>query len=127
MSKRKFLFFSFLIIFGFALGGQGCSESKGEIWLINKTSRQIVRAEVEVCAQTIMFEGVQPGKKQSSSFLVKGECYYTINVMFSDKPIFLEKLGYVTSGFDYIDYLVVTEEGILLNPEGYGRQVLSKY
>ncbi len=113
-----------LLILAISFGG-GCTEWKGEIWLVNETSSPLVRAQVEVCNQTLIFGELAPGKRQSASFLVTGECHYSLLVEIPEKPPFKQELGYVTSGFHYIDYLVVTEEGVLLSPKGYQRQVLS--
>lgn len=68
MGQGTVLRLSPLIIFGFALMGWGCTDYRGEIWLINKASSHIVRAEVEVCDQTIVLEGLQPGESQRSSY-----------------------------------------------------------
>ncbi len=33
----------------------------------------------------------------------------------------MQELGYVTLGFDYSEYQVVTDREVLLNPVGYGK------
>lgn len=111
-----------LLILAISFGG-GCTEWKGEVWLVNETSGPLVRAQVEVCNQTLSFGELASGKRQSASFLVTGECHYSLLVEISEKPPFKQELGYVTSGYHCIDFLVVTEEGVLLSPEGYQRQV----
>ena len=103
----------------------GCSEpSTGGILVVNKSSSPIARAEVKVCDHTLLFEGLQPRKSQHSFFSVEGECKYKINVTFSDQPPLIAELGYLTSGFDWLDYLVITDDEVLLNPKGYKGEIL---
>ena len=94
----------------------GCSDSKGQIWLINKASNKIIRAQVDVCDQTLIFKDLEISERQNGFFLVKGECHYAIEVLFSNQSTLVKDLGYVTTGFDYIDYLIVADEEIFLNP-----------
>ncbi len=103
----------------------GCSEpSTGSILLVNNSSSLIVRAEVNVCDNTLQFEGIKPRDSQHSFFYVDGECQYAMTVNFADQPPLRAQLGTLTTGFDWVDYLVVTDAEIQLNPKGYKGTIL---
>ncbi len=104
----------------------GCSEpSTGSVLFVNDSSSLIMRAEVKVCEDTLLFEALQPRDRQHSFFHVNGECQYAVTITFSDQPPLEAQLGYLTSGFDWVDYLVVTDAEVQLNPKGYQGSILS--
>ena len=125
MARERYLHLPPLIFLVLLSAASGCSESStGGILVVNKSSSTIVRAEVKVCDHTLLFEGLQPRKSQHSFFSVEGECQYTIKATFSDQPPLLAELGYLRAGFDWLDYLVITDDEILLNPKGYKGEIL---
>ncbi len=91
---------------------------------MNQSSRPIVRAQVKVCDQTLTFKELTPGKSESAYFIVSCESHFSVLVDIQEQPPLVQELGYVTSGFDYIDYLVITDKKVLLNPAGYEGKII---
>ncbi len=122
--SKKWQSWNWFVLLILSVSFGGCTEWKGEVWVVNQSSRLIVRTQVKVCGQTLTFGELAPGKSQSASFIVGGDSHYSVLVETVERPPLAQDLGYVTRDFDYIDYLVVTNEEVLLNPEGFDRKVL---
>lgn len=89
-----------------------CTSNKGSFTLLNKTTEPIARATVAICGQTIELRAIQPNISGAGSYEVKCESHYTIQVDFQSGKRLLKEVGYVTTGMDFQDKIVVTDSDI---------------
>lgn len=94
----------------------GCQQGDARVTVINKSSFQITEGQVQVGAQSRKFYGLDLGAQTELRFGVGGDSHYEVFVDFGTNQIQEKNLGYLTRGMSFNDTLVVTDQGILLNP-----------
>ncbi len=104
----------------------GCQAYESEIWLVNQAIEPIEWASVSLSNQAhpIILSEIGIREKQQAILKVTGDAHYIVSVRFASGKTLTQELGYVTRGFNFQDFLVTTEDAILLNPKGYERKVL---
>jgi hypothetical protein len=89
-----------------------CTIHKGTLLLVNKAREPIARALVEVCGQIPELKNVQVNQSASVSYVVTCEGDYLINIEFKSGRRLQTKTGYITTGFDFQDEILVTDADI---------------
>lgn len=93
-----------------------CADNKGEFYLVNMTSEDIVHASIKVCGQEVQMKNISPDEKKLGTYKVKSDSHYTIKVEFKSGKVLQKKLGYVTNGLSYWHIITVTDSNIELEP-----------
>jgi hypothetical protein len=75
----------------------------------------ITLAEVEVCEQFMQFKMIEINASKEGSFRIKGDSHYTILIEFASGKKLEKEIGYVTSGFDFEDTLIIKDDDILID------------
>lgn len=91
-----------------------CQANNGSFLLINKARDTITLGLVTVCGQTIELKDIGPNKSASGVFKVKTDSHYDVKIKFLSGKKITKELGYVTTGFDFHDELVVTDMDIYI-------------
>ncbi len=99
-----------------------CTAHKGDFSLVNNAREPIARASVSVCGQTIELENVQSGGRVEGSYRVTSESHYTVRVEFPSGRSLTRDIGYVTSGLDFRDEIVVSDSDIQITKPALDRQ-----
>lgn len=102
----------------FCILAASCAPYKGEFLIINEANETIKRAIVSVCGQTIELKGLQPTQKAFGLYDVKSDSHYAVTVEFESGRKLQKDVGYVTSGLDFHDKIVVTDKDILIVGDG---------
>ncbi len=95
-----------------------CSRFTGEITLVNHASETLSEVSVAICGQTLRFTNVLPGAIRTSSYEVRGDSSFDINVQFqSGRNIRLQD-GYVTTGVNFKHEIDITSSNVELTRLG---------
>ena len=86
----------------------------GHVTLSNTTAEAIVRAQVGVCGQDFTIEHLGPGENRTVTFRIRADSHYTVSVRFASGRSMSKELGYITSGIDVADMLLIKENDVLL-------------
>jgi len=86
----------------------------GHFLLVNNASEPIAYASVSICGQTVQLWDVLPNKSADGSYRVTSDSHYTIRVEFRSGGRLEREIGYVTSGMDFNDRIIVTDSDIEL-------------
>lgn len=89
-------------------------KNTGQVALENQTSEPIGFATVSVCGQRLEFSDVESGKIEAAAFSVGADSHYDVVVVFRSGRRIVSSVGYVTSGIDYRDTLIVRDNEIVL-------------
>lgn len=107
---------STLLIVGFVTA-MVFRSNHGTVTLINRSTESIAKGSMEVCGQKFNFTEIHPGESETAKFAVRADSHYQISITFRSGREISKQIGYVTSGFNYKDRLVVTQDDILLEAE----------
>jgi len=89
----------------------------GEVWILNKGDKEILRGEIEICGQLIYFDSLKSSTYKSFIFHVNSDSHYKIILDFSSGKRLARELGYVTNGLNFRDTLIVTNGDIIYKHE----------
>lgn len=107
---------SIIVTVGLLTGSASCSKAgTSEVTVINGTSKKIEQCSIRVGDAASKFDNLEPGKKVSTSFVIKTESDYKVTVNFSDGSKSEKKLGYVTPHFNFNDTIVIHDDDIVLS------------
>ena len=87
--------------------------SKGVVIISNQSGEEFLGGELEVCGQKYLINPIKNGNFQTIKYKVKSDSSYNITVHLKSSTI-KKSLGYVTSGIDFEDTIIVNESGISL-------------
>src|SRR3954468_22482843 len=90
------------------------STGRGEVILENQANESVDHATIVVCRQQFDFGSFGPGESKAAEFKVTGEDHYDVSVTFHSGRQVSAQVGYVTSGMDFNDKLIVKSESIIL-------------
>jgi hypothetical protein len=79
----------------------------GKVRIVNGAGERVAYGKLEICAQQIMFENLEPGEDRLFEYKITGDSHYVINVKFQSGAMLDRQLGYVTNGFDSDDVLII--------------------
>ncbi len=106
-----------VLIFGVLLSilfATSCTSNTGDFALVNKANETIARASVEISGQKFEFMDVEPNETVLSSYEVRFDSHYTIEIEFQTGRLLQKETGYVTSGMDFQHEITVTSSNIEL-------------
>ena len=86
--------------------------NSGEISLQNKTNEKITFASIKTCKENFEIKNIKPENQQEFVYNIKGDCNFSINVRFQSGKTLFRKVGYVTSGFDFEQKILIYEDAI---------------
>ncbi|MBN1493421.1 MAG: hypothetical protein JW938_04675 [Candidatus Omnitrophica bacterium] len=93
----------------------GCFNSyDGNVTIKNVSSKNIQKVTIEVCKQNYKLEDISRGASKEVNYEVKADSHYTVKVIFDDSSVLSDEIGYVTSGMDFNDTIVVTDSKLML-------------
>jgi hypothetical protein len=124
MNRNPLPLAAFSISCLFVVGMSGCifSSHKGEVLIVNQATETVLKGEIEVCKQRFDFQNIKPKERKQILYDVRSDSHYKIEIQFESGKKLTKELGYVTSGLDFKDMLIVTEDDILLETVNVGRQ-----
>lgn len=100
------LFFTFFI-----------KRNTAEIFIENKTRSNLERVEIRLCKQSKTLNHILPGKTKSADFKISSDCDYSVRAVFADKRSLTGRFSYVTTGFNFKDYLSVEQDRLFFGPQ----------
>ena|SRR6266851_7533749 len=120
--------FSVLFVAGLLLGCNNplwrqFGTHHGAVTVINNSRERIVSGRLEICGQGFELKDLPPGESRTFRYRVIGDDDYHLEVTFASKHTIKRRLGYVTSGFDFNEQLVVTEDNVRLGSSRIGNHV----
>jgi hypothetical protein len=86
----------------------------GEFALINETDEVAAHVSVLICGQNVQFDNIKPHESVRGSYKIGPDGHYKINVQFASGRKIQEEFGYVTSGINVKDKIVIRESDIEL-------------
>ena len=89
-------------------------QRNGHVTLSNTTGEVIERIQIAVCRQEFVLDSLGPGDSRTVTFRIRGDSHYNVSIRFSSGRSINKELGYVTSGVDVADTLLIEETGVLL-------------
>lgn len=115
----KIVSYSFIIgiLLIMLLGRIYLMNTSGELTIINKSSEVVALAEVIVCNQVMQLKMIEINASKESSFRITGDAQYYILVEFASGRKLITEIGYVTSGIDVEDTIIITDDDISLDRE----------
>ena len=111
---KKYLIIFGLIGFLFFIGYCVRADNEGRFTLVNKANQEIIKIVVEVCDQRFVLEELKQGETLVVHFMVKADSHYDIYVEFASGKMLTKKIGYVTSGLEINDFLVIEDDDVIL-------------
>lgn len=84
-----------------------------ELTIENKSNFLIETVDVKLCDVGQQLKQLEPGKSSSLKFDNVGECHYSINVIFDGGKSLTSEVGYITSGSNVRDKVVIEENQII--------------
>lgn len=86
-----------------------------ELAVENESNFLIETADIKLCEIGKQIKQLEPGKSASVKFDNVGECHYSVNVNFEGGKALSTEVGYITSGSDFKDSVVVEGSQIITN------------
>src|SRR5690242_16371081 len=96
------------LVLALALLTGACASSRGKVTVINQSTEPITALSLTVCEQKLELPNLAPGSNSTWDYKVRNDCDYVMSVRFASGRQLNRQLGYVTSGFKYVDELIVT-------------------
>lgn len=84
-----------------------------ELFIENRSNLLIESIDVRLCDTTKRITRLENGQKTSMKFDNLGECHYLISVKFEEGKSLASEVGYITSGSDVTDSVIVEDSQIL--------------
>lgn len=84
-----------------------------EIIFENKSNLIADVIDVRLCETNQQIKSIDPGKSASVIFNVSGDCHYTISVSFNSGTSLNTETGYVTSGSNFKDTIVIEDNRLV--------------
>jgi len=78
-----------------------------EILFENRSDFQAKSIEVQLCSELKVIELLESGTTASLKFKAGGNCHYVIKVVLESNKVLNTEFGYVTSGFNQMDTVVI--------------------
>ena len=91
-----------------------CRNYEGRLEVENVASVAIDRITINVCGQAIRLEGIAPSTSALASYRVSADGHYDVWVEFRGGSTLQGSLGYVTTGMNFSDHLLVSDSEIRL-------------
>lgn len=115
----KIVSYSFIIgiLLIMLLGRIYLMNTSGELTIINKSSEVVALAEVIVCNQVMQLKMIEINASKKCSFRITVDAQYYILVEFASGRKLTTEIGYVTSGIDVEDTIIITDDDISLDRE----------
>ena len=120
MKKRALIgIFGILCLFAVGLFALVFSANKGEVLVVNRAAESVARGQIEICKQKFTFGPIKPSETKHIFYKVWSDSHYKITVEFQSGKKLTRELGYVTSGVDFSDTLIVKDNDILLENRSF--------
>lgn len=109
MIKRASVFLvSLLVLAVLAVGIMFArNRTTGTFQVMNSSGEQIERVTIEVSDQTFIFRDLAPQEARTESFRIGKDSHYDVSVKFETGRNLEATIGYVTSGIDSADNIVI--------------------
>jgi hypothetical protein len=92
------------------------TSNAGEVSVENRASEAIDRVTVAVSGQALELPHIATGETKTERYNVVTDSHYDVSVTFRSGRTIDGSVGYVTSGMDFQDKLIVTNDAILYEP-----------
>ena len=99
-----------VILFGWEV--RTCMTAEVEFELFNNASEAIERAEVELCGESRVFEGLEPRESRYGRFEVRCESHYVVHITFRSSRQMVGEGGYVCPMVEIRDRISVMDKSI---------------
>jgi len=90
----------------------GLSSNKGEVSVVNQAAEPIRAGTIEICNQRLTLGETKPNESKRIHYKVKSDSHCNITIEFASGKKLTRHLGYVTSGMDFHDTLIVKDGDI---------------
>lgn len=111
--KKKLLLI--IVVIQICCGCAKYSKNMSKVWLVNKASNEIVLGILSVCDKKFELRNLKPQREEGFTFTPCSDDHYLIKIEFSTGKKLEKELGYITSGFNYKDKFIVTDDDIVMN------------
>jgi hypothetical protein len=88
--------------------------NRGDFSLENRAREAIARAAVQICHQKFEFGEIPPGEARTATFKIRTDSHYDVAVEFKSGRAIDAHVGYVTSGANFNDKLIVKDNEVVL-------------
>jgi len=92
-----------------------CETNTGTVVVLNKANDMIARVVIKVSGQELTISDLAPSQSSTATYQVRTEGHYSIDVEFRSGKHLQKELGYITSGFDVRDQILVTDSDIQIS------------
>ena len=89
-----------------------CLKNDGLVLIENDSDKDIALVKLKICGQESMFENIAKANSVQWSYTVSGDCNFDIFVHFVGGEKIAGQVGYVTTGADYKDKIVIKNSDI---------------
>ena len=112
--KISIAILGFLCLLAIGMVAIVLSSNKGEIVIVNEATHSVLRGEIEVCKQRFKLGQLKPKDRHQILYKVWSDSAYEVTIEFESGKRLTRKLGYVTSGVDFKDTLIVKDQDLIL-------------
>lgn len=85
------------------------------ITLVNASAVEVEQCTIELSGKTVVATNLKKGDSVSLVLSVKGDNHYKVTVKFHEGRELKKELGYVTSGFNYRDTILIKSDDVILS------------
>ena len=89
---------------------------QGEVSIVNKATESVVKGKIDIGNQHFIVENMKPGEQKTFSYKVTSDSHYNVAVTLSSGTRLATEIGYVTTGLDFKETLIVNNDAIELAP-----------
>ena len=89
---------------------------QSEVSIVNKATESVVKGEIGIGNQRFIVENMKPGEQKTFSYKVTSDSHYSVAVTLSSGRRLATEIGYVTTGLDFKETLIVNNDAIELAP-----------
>ena len=106
-----------LVIFYLLSGCANSEKNQSSIFISNEASNEIVSGKLKICSNEFYISHLQPKQKAFFNYTPRSDDHYSLEVIFPSGKSLKKEIGYITSGFNYRDKLIVNDNDIVLKTE----------
>lgn len=88
--------------------------NKGEVIIKNASTELITGGTLKICNQQFKLSNIEPNGVEHIAYRVRSDSHYSVVIEFQSGKKLEKDIGYVTSGADFRDQLLVQDTDIVL-------------
>jgi hypothetical protein len=89
-------------------------QNTGNLIIVNYSAAKVLTGTVEICQQSKIIKDLESYGKTNMSYKVHSDSHYIVRLGMSSGVLIDTSLGYVTSGLDFFDTLVINDDRVAL-------------